>query len=155
MTNICLCNSNKKYVDCCHPFLHYEFDAPTALALMRSRYCAYIEKNIEYLLATWHNSMLIPTCYNNIKDSCEHFQWTKLIIIDSGENSSFVEYDEVEFMAKYINKITCTVGTLHERSRFKKIEGKWYYLDGIYPDIKRNNACPCGSMKKYKNCCGI
>lgn len=154
MTKTCLCNSNKNYVDCCHPFLHYELDAPTALALMRSRYSAYIEKNIEYLLATWHNSINIPKYYNNIKNSCEHFQWTKLIIIDPGKNSSFVEYDEVEFIAKYINKTTSISGMLYERSHFKKIEGKWYYIDGTYPAIKRNNVCPCGSTKKYKNCCG-
>lgn len=155
MTINCLCNSNKNYVDCCHPFLHYKSDAPTALALMRSRYCAYIEKNVEYLLTTWHNSMLISTCYHSIKDSCEHLEWNKLIIIDPGKNSPNIEYDEVEFIAKYINKTTGTTGTLHERSRFKKIEDKWYYLDGIYPSIKRNNQCPCGSVKKFKNCCGI
>jgi SEC-C motif-containing protein len=47
---------------------------------------------------------------------------------------------------------------LHEKSRFIKEEGKWFYLNGtvmprISVKIGRNEPCPCGSGKKYKKCC--
>ncbi|WOG30411.1 YchJ family metal-binding protein [Endozoicomonas sp. 8E] len=43
----------------------------------------------------------------------------------------------------------------HERSDFIREQGRWYF---IYPDIPtslpgRNEACLCGSGKKYKKCC--
>ena len=95
MPTHCLCGSNKNYVDCCYPFLHQHKCAPTALTLMRSRYCAYKEKNISYLLATWDSNIPKLALYENVKKSCEQFQWTNLIIIDSGDNSSLIEYDEV------------------------------------------------------------
>ena len=44
--------------------------------------------------------------------------WTALEIIDAGE-------DTVEFRARH------SAGTLHERSRFERRAGRWFYLDGL------------------------
>ena len=48
---------------------------------------------------------------------------------------------------------------MHERSRFLKEEGLWYYVDGHFPEeaaqkVGRNDPCFCGSGKKFKKCCG-
>ncbi|WP_411751462.1 SEC-C metal-binding domain-containing protein, partial [Serratia sp. (in: enterobacteria)] len=43
---------------------------------------------------------------------------------------------------------------MHERSRFLRLEQRWYYIDGTKPQPGRNAICPCGSGKKYKKCCG-
>jgi SEC-C motif-containing protein len=56
---------------------------------------------------------------------------------------------------------------LHERSNFERRDGKWFYVDGVFPstprmDVRnaspvkagRNDPCPCGSGNKFKKCCG-
>jgi SEC-C motif-containing protein len=52
---------------------------------------------------------------------------------------------------------------LHERSRFRRVDGRWFYVDSILNPkdpprrvvkVGRNDPCPCGSGKKHKACCG-
>ena len=43
------------YAQCCGP-LHQGVPAPTAEALMRSRYSAYVRGDVDYLIASWHPS---------------------------------------------------------------------------------------------------
>ena len=50
----CPCESGRIYDKCCGPFLAGMASAPTAEALMRSRYTAYVEENSNYLVETWH-----------------------------------------------------------------------------------------------------
>ena len=49
----CPCGSGQDYDACCGR-LHAGALASDAEALMRSRYCAYVRGNADYLLATWH-----------------------------------------------------------------------------------------------------
>jgi len=51
----------------------------------------------------------------------------------------------------------------HEISRFRRDDGHWVYVDGRFPSdgdvgrtakVGRNDPCPCGSRKKFKQCCG-
>ena len=42
------------FAACCGPFISGSRPAPTAEALMRSRYSAYVTGAADYLLATWH-----------------------------------------------------------------------------------------------------
>ena len=50
----CPCGSTAAYADCCSPALAGRIAAPTAEALMRSRYTAYVAADVAYLLRTWH-----------------------------------------------------------------------------------------------------
>jgi SEC-C motif-containing protein len=65
----------------------------------------------------------------------------------------------VEFIAYYRPKNDNNQRlSLHELSSFRQDDGRWYYVDGITPTQKpkktgRNDACPCGSGKKFKKCC--
>ena len=47
---------------------------------------------------------------------------------------------------------------LEEKSRFERLEDRWYYLAGetdFRPaSVGRNDPCLCGSGKKSKKCCG-
>ena len=52
----CPCGSGKSYAACCGPLHAGAAIAPTAEALMRSRYSAYGLGLEPYLLATWHVS---------------------------------------------------------------------------------------------------
>ncbi len=45
----CPCCSGKEFEECCEPYLKGSKDAPTAEALMRSRYSAYVTANVAYI----------------------------------------------------------------------------------------------------------
>lgn len=47
---ICFCSSQKSFESCCKPYLNGTQHAPTAEALMRSRYSAYVLHEVDYLL---------------------------------------------------------------------------------------------------------
>ncbi|BCD60424.1 MULTISPECIES: YchJ family protein [unclassified Nitratiruptor] len=117
----CPCGSKKKYKKCCMR-LHKGKCAESAIELMKSRYSAYATKNYIYIVKTEYPSK--QTNSEEIKKFCE-YSFNKLEIID------FVQNDQeafVEFKA-YINDFI-----LHERSRFVKEDGIWYYVDGVIFD---------------------
>jgi SEC-C motif domain protein len=105
---------------CCGMY-HAGQPAPDAESLMRSRYCAFVLGDVPYLLATWHNSqrpaelMLEPGA-----------KWLGLQIKQhrvKGEHSA-----EVEFVARF--RVGGKAVRQHERSRFVREEGRWFYVDG-------------------------
>ena len=53
---ICPCGSGKDYVQCCSPYIQGTQVAPTAEALMRSRYSAYATSEIDYIYKPTHPS---------------------------------------------------------------------------------------------------
>ncbi len=145
----CPCGSGKQLDACCGRY-HAGEAAPTAEALMRSRYSAFVLKKSDYLRESWHPSTRPPEL-----DLCDDATpWLRLEIIATEEGSEGDSEGVVEFAAFYEG------GQLYERSRFVCEGGCWFYLDGeILPPIKeekpgRNAPCPCGSGKKYKRCCG-
>ncbi len=58
MSELCPCGSILNYHECCGPYILGTQVAAKPAILMRSRYCAYVEKNVDYLIATWH-----PDCH--------------------------------------------------------------------------------------------
>lgn len=114
---------------------------------MRSRYSAYILKNENYLLQSWHES----TRPDSLDLTIDTTQWKKLKIISTAENKvHFVAY----FTQDTLNKEK--IYALTEISNFVK-DKNWQYLEG--EDVKtvqltKNMLCPCLSGKKYKRCCG-
>jgi len=118
----CHCGSGVAFKDCCQRYLAGNLAAPTAEALMRSRYTAYVLELEPYLLATWHP---------DTRPSGLHFEqeprqkWLGLAIKRaSGDERRAV----VEFVARY--KVSGRAFRLHETSRFERIEGRWFYRDG-------------------------
>ena len=101
---------------------------------MRSRYSAYALATqnpalIDYLLQSWHPDTRPKSLNLNGEDATK---WLGLQIkrhhnIDAGNAI-------VEFVARY--KYTSNPGgkaeRLHETSRFKRIDNRWYYMDGEY-----------------------
>lgn len=148
----CPCGSGSQYVRCCQPFLVRDRQAESAVQLMRSRYTAYVRKNIKYLLESWHPS----TRPLNI-DEGELVDWQRLEILDCNDGEAGDSEGTVTFRAFF--KSGGEFYLLEERSRFIYIEGRWLYMDGIVRSdgkkiqIGRNAICPCGSGKKYKKCC--
>lgn len=52
MSQLCPCGSAVEYSLCCHPYVSGEKVAPDPEHLMRSRYCAFVMKDADYLIKT-------------------------------------------------------------------------------------------------------
>lgn len=92
---------------------------------MRSRYTAYVKKDEAYLLSSWHPSTRPPQL---TLDQDEPDQWLGLKIISQHAGSETDNEGGVEFVARF--KINGKAHRLHEKSRFMKEGGQWFYLDG-------------------------
>lgn len=112
---MCPCGSGLAYDACCGRF-HAGTPAPTAEALMRSRYSAYALGLDAYVLATWH-----PSTRPASLDQDDDVEWKKLQIVDVLETV-------VEFRAAF--RSPRGGGLVHERSRFVHEGGHWLYVDG-------------------------
>lgn len=153
MIKPCPCGSLKNFTQCCYLLISDQSSARTPAELMRSRYSAYVTQNVEYLISTWHNEYRVADLAESISLGFEHTEWQSLTIIDEiFESNNHEGY--VEFIAKYRDTATDRLNVIHERSQFIKLDANWYYTSGIKPHLGRNDQCPCGSMKKYKKCCG-
>lgn len=118
---------------------------------MRSRYSAYALGRHAYLYATWHASTRPAEGELGGTRLC----WIGLEILrcEAGEDGD--ERGVVEFAASYVDRGKGR--RLVEASRFVSEDGRWYYVDGDckVTDIGRNDACPCGSGRKFKQCCMV
>ena len=101
--------------------------APTAEALMRSRYSAFVACDADYLLASWHPD----TRPSRVRFDPEQ-RWLGLSIKDTDAGSENDTEGVVEFVARF--KVQGRGHRQRERSRFERIEGRWYYLDGEHLD---------------------
>jgi len=91
---------------------------------MRSRYSAYVGRADGYLLKTWHAS----TCPPRLDLAMEPApKWLGLKILAVTDGRATDDVGEVEFVARY--KVQGRAVRLHERSRFVREQGRWYYLD--------------------------
>ena len=122
----CPCGSGKDYAQCCGPF-HNGQGAPTAESLMRSRYSAYVLQLEAYLMDTWHAGTRPPSLE---LDQDSMTRWLGLEI--RRHERSGPESATVEFVARY--KIAGRAFRLHETSHFIREDGRWYYVDGAFPD---------------------
>ena len=89
---------------------------------MRSRYSAYVLCNERYLLETWH-----PHTRPGSIPFSKNQKWLGLSVIDAGITSA--DSAEVEFIARSRVSNAAAVRQ-HERSRFAREGGRWYYVDG-------------------------
>lgn len=156
---VCPCGSGAELDACCGLLLD-GVPAPTALALMRSRYTAYVRGAIDYLIETHDPSTRASIDRASITDWSRQTEWLGLEIVDTVRGGEHDGDGIVEFIAR--GRTRGTPFAHRERSRFKRRDGVWYYLDGTGPHeparaapaAGRNDPCPCGSGMKYKRCHG-
>ena len=151
MSSQCHCHSGLEYSACCGPLLAGSVYAQTPEQLMRSRYCAFVLKNADYLINTWHPNCHAEQLRNELTAGFEHTEWLGLTIFAT-QSGSHADEGFVSFVARFRDKEHDSA--LIERSRFLNQNGRWYYIDGTRPEFGRNDPCPCGSGKKFKKCCG-
>ena len=119
----CLCGG-ESFSTCCQPLITGQEEAPDALALMRSRYTAYVLQDKEYLKYTWHTDTL-PDDIDQIFTQPSP-QWLGLNIKDYQIIDT--THAEVEFIARY--KLVGKAYHLHERSQFLYLSNRWVYVEG-------------------------
>jgi SEC-C motif-containing protein len=132
--NPCPCGSGRAYGDCCGPFLAGTAVPETAEQLMRSRYSAYVQGDADWLRATWH-----PATRRSRIDLDAQVRWIGLQILATRDGGRDDTKGTVEFVARY--KSGGRAHRLHERSRFQRRNGVWFYVDG---DLDPDPAVPPG-----------
>lgn len=124
--DVCACGSGNNRAACCGLYLDGEASAPTAEALMRSRYTAFVEGREDYLQATWAAETR-PESLTLDPDR----RWLGLDIraTEAGEAEDAEGW--VEFVAR--SRVQGQGVRLHERSRFRREAGRWVYVGGVFP----------------------
>ena len=157
IVNKCFCGSGNTFEQCCKPIIDRKEPAPTAQALMKSRYSAYVIIASQYLIDSTHISQRANYSKNDIEAWAKENHWQKLEIIDCKNGLSEDSVGEVEFKAYYLD-LKNNLQVHHEKSIFKKENGYWFYVNGtVIPSkaiINRNDTCSCGSGMMFKKCCG-
>jgi SEC-C motif-containing protein len=88
---------------------------------MRSRYSAFVLGDVPYLLATWHTSQRPAELMLEAGA-----KWLGLQIKQHHLRDE--DRAEVEFVARF--RLGGKANRLHERSRFVREQGCWFYVDG-------------------------
>ncbi|MBN0049175.1 hypothetical protein JS756_34945 [Streptomyces actuosus] len=122
-TRSCPCGRPEGYEDCCGRYHSGAAAAPTAEALMRSRYSAFARGDVAHLLRTWH-----PRTRPARLDLDPRMRWNGLEILGTEAGTAFHTSGTVTFRASYRG------GSLLERSRFERVDGAWVYVDGSFPE---------------------
>ncbi len=120
----CPCGSGAGYAACCgrwHAGARH-LQAPDAVALMRSRYSAYVLGLSDYLLDTWHPSTR-PAAPLTLEPA---LKWLGLELRHHVQADA--THAQVEFVAR--SKLGGRAHRLHENSRFIQEGGRWFYMDG-------------------------
>ncbi|MET0261487.1 MAG: YchJ family protein [Rariglobus sp.] len=154
----CPCGSGLDYALCCEPIITGKRPAATAEQLMRARFTAHVGNENKFLHFSYLPSSRLP--YVEEADTTP-LAWTRLVI-HSHEPDVKPNVSNVDFTA-YFNDDSGAQGALHEKSEFHRINGNWLFartlrqgpapLKSTAPKVGRNDPCPCGSGKKYKQCC--
>ena len=136
----CPCGSKVNHIDCCEVYLQGKAIAPTAEALMRSRYSAYCKGNVDYLIQTQYPKKRKKTDRQMLLKTITNTKWIGLTILKTQNGGVNDRRGIVEFVAQYRGlQLTDKIYQLHERSRFIKEDGIWFYQDGdSLPPVQLN-----------------
>ena len=88
---------------------------------MRSRYSAFVRGDVPYLLATWHAST--RPAQLTLEPGA---RWLGLEV--RAHQTLDADHAEVEFVARW--RVAGRAVRQHERSRFVREDGRWFYVDG-------------------------
>jgi SEC-C motif-containing protein len=170
----CACGTGKTFETCCKPFITGANEPDTAEELMRARYTAYTIGDIDYIKESLTMDSRTDFDSAATKEWAESSEWLGLKIVSTKKGGKADKKGTVEFIATFKQKDKTYEH--HEVSEFRKnAQGHWRFVDGeahLHEDGKghehhekqkpvvreapktgRNEPCPCGSGKKFKQCC--
>lgn len=125
---------------------------------MRSRYTAYARGDVAHLARTLAAEHRAGFDAADVSAGMSGTEWLGLEILDTVDGGAADSTGIVEFVARF--RAQGRQNALQERSRFRReADQNWVYVDGetaLRPAKKpgRNDPCPCGSGRKFKQCCG-
>ncbi|MDX3234619.1 YchJ family metal-binding protein [Streptomyces sp. ME03-5709C] len=117
----CPCGLPAGYGECCGRYHSGEAAAPTAEALMRSRFSAYAVGDAAYVLRTWH-----PRTRPADLDLGDGLRWERLEILGTTDGTAFHSEGTVAFRAHY--SLRGNHDVMEENSRFVRHDGAWVYV---------------------------
>ncbi len=120
----CPCGAGPSYALCCGRYHRGEAPAPTAEALMRSRYSAFAVGDTAWLLQSWHSS----TRPRRIELEPDQV-WDRLVILRTTGGGLFDTDGTVEFRALFTHR--GRTDALQENSRFTRENGLWGYVTAL------------------------
>lgn len=174
----CPCGSGETFSQCCELFLSNQAMPETAEKLMRSRYTAFTQVDVDYLKKTLAPESRSDFDAASTKQWAQNAKWKGLKILSTQKGGAEDKKGTVEFIATYETDYENKRESLdhHEVAQFRKTDsGQWLFVEGDshthkegeghqhekpqtvvreLPKIGRNDVCACGSGKKYKKCCG-
>ncbi len=162
----CPCGSGSDEGQCCLRYIEGSAVPPTAEALMRSRYTAFVTGNVDYILATNHSDTRDEVSREDVEHWSRDSEWLGLTIRSVEDGGEADDEGVVSFVARY--SLDGQLVNHRERGRFLREDGEWRFHSPLtaaddVPDlvpvtprseVGRNDPCPCGSGRKYKKCCG-
>jgi SEC-C motif-containing protein len=119
----CPCGLGDSYDACCGR-LHAGSAAPTAEALMRSRYSAFAVGDADYLLRSWHRSSRPRKL-----ELDPGIEWKRLAVLETDAGGLFDAEGTVRFRAIYVEDGQRHV--LTENSRFVRQDRLWTYVGPV------------------------
>lgn len=125
MTTNCPCGSDLEYALCCGR-VHRSGAGlgMSAASLMRARYAAYVLRDADFLLTSWH-----PTTRPSEVTFDADLEWLGLEVIATNAGTGFDNEGTVEFRARFRRGSEHL--ELHELSSFTRLDGRWVYVEGI------------------------
>ncbi len=120
----CPCGRGPDFAAFCGRYNGTTAPATDAESLIRSRYSAFVRGDAAHLLATWHASTRPASL-----DLDAGVKWLGLQV--RAHRVIDADHAEVEFVAR--SRLAGRASRLHERSRFVREGGQWFYLDAV-PD---------------------
>jgi SEC-C motif-containing protein len=97
---------------------------------MRSRYSAFVRGAVDYLIDTHDPSTRAAADRTSLTQFCRDTGWLGLEIVDTQKGGEDDDEGIVEFVARGVTK--GSPFAQRERSRFRRTDGRWYYVDGTF-----------------------
>lgn len=129
MSRPCRCHSGRPFDVCCGPYLSGAAAPATAEALMRSRYTAYLEGAVDYLLRTTAADQRAAIDRAQLVDYCNLLRGLSLRIVASERGGPDDDEGTVTFEATL--RLRGRKFVQRERSRFIREQGRWVYHSGV------------------------
>jgi SEC-C motif-containing protein len=159
--NLCPCGSSLDLSACCLPIIRETRKAASAEELLRARYTAFTQGEIDFIFSSHHSKTQDQVSRDEIEDWSKNSKWLGLKVLQVEDVKKDAD-SAVIFFAAYYETSDQKKHEHVEKSLFKKEKGEWKFFDserttlGTYrrtePKIGRNDPCSCGSGKKYKKC---
>ncbi len=122
----CFCGLPASFETCCDRYISGDEVPPTAEALMRSRYSAYVTGAVPYIVQTTHPSKRasidMPDIYEWL---LEITSWDGLDVQSTHQGLESDDVGTVKFVAHFHENHEPQV--IQENSKFVKVNGFWMY----------------------------